>query len=73
MVPGELTSLVGRLLPSTVATSEVFTDPPMAAIYPVEHEAVASAVEHRRREFRTGRWCAREALAWCSTSAPTRA
>ncbi|MDJ1130689.1 4'-phosphopantetheinyl transferase superfamily protein [Streptomyces iconiensis] len=42
---------------------EVFTDVPEVALFPEEKTAVRRSVEARCREFRTGRHCARQALA----------
>jgi 4'-phosphopantetheinyl transferase EntD len=56
-------SLIDALLPPGVAWAERFGDDVPRALYPVEEAAVARAVEKRRREFATGRWCARQALA----------
>lgn len=43
--------------------AEAFGDPAEAALLPAEREYVVRAVEKRRREFTTARWCARRALA----------
>jgi 4'-phosphopantetheinyl transferase EntD len=51
-----------QLLPRSARAVEVFADPPGAALYPDEEACVARAVERRRREFTTGRYCARVAL-----------
>ncbi|WP_344524367.1 4'-phosphopantetheinyl transferase family protein [Streptomyces albiaxialis] len=58
-------TLVQELLPGAAATSEAFTDaegPPEKHLYPEELEIVEDAVPSRRREFATGRVCARRAL-----------
>ncbi len=54
--------MLQELLPSAVAAAEVFGDPPGLRLYPEEEACVARAVERRRREFTTGRHCARVAL-----------
>lgn len=54
--------VIEELLPDGVASSESFTDPPEARLYPAEETAVARAVGKRRREFTTARFCARRAL-----------
>lgn len=54
--------LIERILPPEVATAEVFDDPPEAVLYPGEEAVISRAVDKRRREFRTGRHCARRAL-----------
>jgi 4'-phosphopantetheinyl transferase EntD len=59
--------VIERILPSQVATAEAFEDPPddvlLAELFPEEAAVVRQAVERRRREFATGRGCARRALA----------
>ncbi|GIF20362.1 4'-phosphopantetheinyl transferase [Paractinoplanes tereljensis] len=54
--------MIGDLLPSGVAWSERFDDEVAEALYPSEEQVIAKAVPKRRREFTTGRWCARQAL-----------
>lgn len=54
--------VIELLLPAGVASAEAFTDPPEAAPLPEEAAFVANAVDKRRREFVTARWCARRAL-----------
>lgn len=54
-------SVLGRLLPDGFAAVETRVDEPVA-LYPEEEQAVADAVEMRRREFATTRGCARAAL-----------
>ena len=54
--------MIETILPRVVAAVEAFDDPPGAVLYPEEEVAVARAVDKRRREFTTGRWCARRAL-----------
>lgn len=53
--------MLEELLPPPIAAVERFDDPEVE-LYPEEEEAVGKAVEKRRREFSTARWCAREAL-----------
>ncbi|WP_340384094.1 4'-phosphopantetheinyl transferase superfamily protein [Streptomyces sp. SS7] len=58
-----MTPLMRRLLPDTVEVTEVrgeLTGPPL---FPEEAAVVARAVDKRRREFATGRRCARLSLA----------
>ncbi|MFI0481232.1 4'-phosphopantetheinyl transferase [Actinomadura sp. 9N215] len=55
--------MIERILPACVATAAAYADPPEAALLPGEEDAVARAVEKRRLEFTTVRWCARRALA----------
>lgn len=54
--------MIEHILPAKVATAETFTDPSGVWLFPEETEAVARAVDKRRREFTTGRACARQAL-----------
>jgi 4'-phosphopantetheinyl transferase EntD len=54
--------LIERILPDKVASAEAFDDPPDAMLYPREEEQITRAVDKRRREFRTVRHCARQAL-----------
>jgi 4'-phosphopantetheinyl transferase EntD len=51
------------LLPAGVAVAEAFADRPGETVFPGEEDLIAKAVDVRRREFVTGRRCAREALA----------
>jgi 4'-phosphopantetheinyl transferase EntD len=51
------------LLPDTVRVREVFGDLDGVELFPEETAVIANAVDKRRREFTTARWCAREALA----------
>ncbi|MEU8803572.1 4'-phosphopantetheinyl transferase superfamily protein [Spirillospora sp. NPDC048819] len=55
--------MIERILPPGVATAAAYDDPPEAVLLPEEEAAVARAVEKRRLEFTTVRWCARRALA----------
>jgi len=52
-----------EILPPFVAVAAVREDVVDAPLFPEEEEAVGRAVEKRRREFVTGRACARAALA----------
>lgn len=54
--------MLGRILPAAVAVAESEEDLG-AELYPEEEAALGRAVEKRRREFVTGRACARRALA----------
>lgn len=54
--------MIEEILPSVVACAEAFADPPGATLFPQEEPIVARAVDKRRREFTTGRHCARIAL-----------
>ncbi|MDH6133778.1 4'-phosphopantetheinyl transferase EntD [Kitasatospora sp. MAA4] len=55
--------MIERILPSGVVSSESFGDPAQVRLHPREALVVRDAVESRRREFATGRWCARRSLA----------
>jgi 4'-phosphopantetheinyl transferase EntD len=55
--------MIERILPPQVAAAESFGDDIGAILFPEEQAVIASAVESRRREFATGRTCARAALA----------
>jgi 4'-phosphopantetheinyl transferase EntD len=54
--------LIEKILPGVVSCAEAFADAPDAMLFPEEAALVAKAVEKRRREFTTGRSCARTAL-----------
>lgn len=55
--------MIDALLPAGVAWAERFDDAEPGELFPEEAATVARAVDRRRREFTTGRWCARQALA----------
>ncbi|GAA0284726.1 4'-phosphopantetheinyl transferase [Streptomyces polychromogenes] len=56
--------MIEKLVPASgVATAEAFGDTVRAPLLGGEPEIVSSAVEKRRQEFATTRWCARQALA----------
>jgi 4'-phosphopantetheinyl transferase EntD len=55
--------VIEQLLPPGVATATADHDPVDVELYPEERAAIARAVDERRREFGTVRWCARRALA----------
>jgi 4'-phosphopantetheinyl transferase EntD len=50
--------VIEKILPAAVASSEAFDDPPDAVLFPEEEAVISRAVEKRRREFRTVRYCA---------------
>ncbi|MGH3873924.1 MAG: 4'-phosphopantetheinyl transferase family protein [Pseudonocardiaceae bacterium] len=54
--------MIEKILPDAVACAEAFDDPPDAVLHPQEEVVISRAVEKRRREFRTVRHCARQAL-----------
>ncbi|MEY9835618.1 4'-phosphopantetheinyl transferase [Streptacidiphilus sp. EB103A] len=55
--------MIEELLPAVVQVASVFGDPPGPPLFPEEAALVSNSVEQRRREFATGRRCARRALA----------
>ena len=55
-------TLISTVLPDTVATAEVYSDPPDLAPLPEEEPLIARSVAKRRKEFITVRYCARLAL-----------
>ena len=55
--------MIEEILPATVASTEMFEDPPDVRLFPEEEAVLARAVGKRRREFATARACARDALA----------
>ncbi|MER6127342.1 4'-phosphopantetheinyl transferase superfamily protein [Streptomyces sp. NPDC001795] len=58
-----MTSLMRRLLPDQVEVTEVRGELAAPPLFPEEEAVVARAVDKRRREFATGRRCARLSLA----------
>lgn len=54
--------MIAEILPPAVASAHARDDAPDAELLPGEEEIVARAVEARRRQFATGRICARRAL-----------
>jgi 4'-phosphopantetheinyl transferase EntD len=55
--------VIGDILPDTVTAVESFGDAAGDVLFPEERAYIAKAVGKRRREFTTGRACARAALA----------
>lgn len=55
--------MIEAILPAAAAWSEHFIDPSDARLFAEEEALLGNAVEKRRREFATGRLCARQALA----------
>ncbi|MCP9956839.1 MULTISPECIES: 4'-phosphopantetheinyl transferase family protein [Streptomyces] len=55
--------MIDLILPSAVSVAEAFHDPPDLPLLGTEAGEVSRAVDKRRREFTTARWCARRALA----------
>lgn len=54
--------MIVELLPDSVQVVSAFGDPPGPPLFPAEEALIANAVDVRRKEFTTGRRCAREAL-----------
>lgn len=54
--------MIEHLLPAGVAAAEAFSDPPGIEPMPAEVALIAKAVDKRRREFTTARYCARKAM-----------
>jgi 4'-phosphopantetheinyl transferase EntD len=55
--------MLEKILPEGASVTEVRGDVADATLFAEEKEVISGAVEKRRREFRTGRACARSALA----------
>ncbi|MDQ2587667.1 4'-phosphopantetheinyl transferase family protein [Saccharothrix yanglingensis] len=55
--------MITDLLPPPISAVDYFGDPDGVVLFPEEEEHVAKAVDKRRKEFATGRHCARAALA----------
>jgi len=55
--------MIERILSPPVFAAESFRDDTGAVLFPEEQAVIGNAVESRRREFATGRMCARTALA----------
>ncbi|WP_369172990.1 4'-phosphopantetheinyl transferase [Streptomyces sp. R28] len=65
-----LESMLGKILPTQVASYETFEDPAEATLFPEEEALICDSVESRRREFTSGRYCARQAMARLGHSVP---
>ena len=55
--------MIDELLPPAIASAESLIDAPSSQLLPEELRLLENAAEKRRREFTTGRVCARRALA----------
>jgi 4'-phosphopantetheinyl transferase EntD len=55
--------VIEQILPAGTACAEAFGDPSGTGLFPEEEALLVRAVDKRRREFTTGRNCARQALA----------
>jgi 4'-phosphopantetheinyl transferase EntD len=55
-------AVIEELLPASVAFAEAFDDHSAVELFPAEEAVIARAVDKRRREFSTVRYCARQAL-----------
>jgi 4'-phosphopantetheinyl transferase EntD len=60
---GVAAGLLGAVVPDVAVAVETFTDETDAVLFPAEETVIERAVDKRRREFTTGRVCARRALA----------
>jgi 4'-phosphopantetheinyl transferase EntD len=58
-----MSAVIESLLPAGTVAVDTFADPPGVALFPEEENYVRQAVEKRRLEFTTARWCARQAMA----------
>ena len=54
--------LLSGVVPSPIASAELYDDPPQLTPLPEEEPLIARSVAKRRNEFITVRYCAREAL-----------
>lgn len=57
-----MSSLLSAVVPTTVASAELYSDPDDLAPLPEEEPLIARSVAKRRNEFVTVRYCARQAL-----------
>lgn len=55
--------MIEQILPTHIASFDMFRDQSDAYLFPEEKVLIRDSVESRRREFTTGRHCARQALA----------
>ncbi|THA26319.1 4'-phosphopantetheinyl transferase superfamily protein [Streptomyces sp. RKND-216] len=62
--------MIEQILPTHVATFDTFHDRPDAYLFPEERALIRDSVESRRREFTTGRHCARTALTRLGVATP---
>ncbi|GIF09466.1 4'-phosphopantetheinyl transferase family protein [Actinoplanes siamensis] len=54
--------MIEAILPAGTVAVDTFTDWPHAFLFPEEEEIIRPAVDKRRREFTSARWCARQAM-----------
>jgi 4'-phosphopantetheinyl transferase EntD len=54
--------MLAKLLPAQVAAIDTTADQVDAALFPEEEALIRNAVQKRRHEFATARWCARRAM-----------
>ncbi|MEV0005510.1 4'-phosphopantetheinyl transferase superfamily protein [Micromonospora sp. NPDC050980] len=54
--------MIESILPAAVTAVDTFVDPPDATLFRDEEAVIRMAVDKRRREFTTARWCARQAM-----------
>ncbi|MBX7266459.1 4'-phosphopantetheinyl transferase superfamily protein [Micromonospora sp. Llam7] len=55
--------MIEAILPAGTVAIDTFTEAPGTFLFPEEEKIIRAAVDKRRREFATGRWCARQAMA----------
>jgi 4'-phosphopantetheinyl transferase EntD len=60
--PNRLKAMIEEILPGQVVAVEASDDRAEAALFPEEEALLEGAIDKRRREFSTGRMCARSAL-----------
>lgn len=54
--------MIEAILPAGTVAVDTFSEPIEAVLFPEEEAIVRQAVDKRRREFTTARWCARQAM-----------
>lgn len=54
--------MIESILPAGVIAVDTFVDPPDATLFLEEELAISKAVQKRRLEYTTARWCARQAM-----------
>ena len=54
--------MIEAILPAGTVAVDTLTEPPGAFLFPEEEQIIRVAVDKRRREFTTARWCARQAM-----------
>ena len=54
--------MIEAILPAGAVSVDTFTEPAHAFLFPEEEKIIRVAVDKRRLEFTTARWCARQAM-----------